>query len=278
MKKIAVLIALLLISFSAIGQSVNLKDRSVAGSLPRPVYNSEGEGVVVVAITVDQYGKVIKAVPGAEGTTITDDKLWDDARKAAIESHFSSSTDSVPVTGTITYVFSSNNSESTNTGSLKETVPPEVIDEDALKFLGIPIDGSEEHMITKLIEKGFTRLHNYDEYLVGQFNGEPVKVFVHTYHNKVDRIIVEFDKVPEMDQKEHYNHLLTMLNNSEKYEAIAPCDPIPEDELLYFSEGYQAHFNYNTDGEVWLMINDRTGYRVALYYDNLKNRPHGEDL
>ncbi|MBQ9877908.1 MAG: hypothetical protein IJM29_03260 [Bacteroidales bacterium] len=44
----------------------------VVGNLPRPVYNVQKEGIVVVAITIDQYGKVIEAVPGADGTTVKD--------------------------------------------------------------------------------------------------------------------------------------------------------------------------------------------------------------
>ena len=85
--------------------NVHLLGRSVVGNLPRPVYDIQKEGRVVVAITVDQYGNVEKAVPGADGTTITDQTLWAAARKAAMESHFSRSNDPVPSQGTITYEF-----------------------------------------------------------------------------------------------------------------------------------------------------------------------------
>ena len=40
-----------------------------------------------------------------------------------------------------------------------------------LKFLGIPIDGSKEQMISKLRAKGFTYSPHRDV-LSGQFNGE----------------------------------------------------------------------------------------------------------
>ena len=58
-----------------------------------------------MAITVDQYGKVTQAVPGADGTTVTDQTLWAAARKAAMESHFNQTNDPVPSQGTITYEF-----------------------------------------------------------------------------------------------------------------------------------------------------------------------------
>ena len=85
--------------------NVHLKGRSVVGNLPRPTYNVQREGKVVVSITVDQYGNVTQAVPGADGTTVTDQSLWAAARKAAMESHFNKSNDPVPSQGTITYEF-----------------------------------------------------------------------------------------------------------------------------------------------------------------------------
>ena len=85
--------------------NVHVKGRSVVGNLPRPTYNVQREGKVVVSITVDQYGNVTQAVPGADGTTVTDQSLWAAARKAAMESHFNKSNDPVPSQGTITYEF-----------------------------------------------------------------------------------------------------------------------------------------------------------------------------
>ena len=58
-----------------------------------------------MAITVNQYGIVTQAVPGADGTTVTDQTLWAAARKAAMESHFNQTNDPVPSQGTITYEF-----------------------------------------------------------------------------------------------------------------------------------------------------------------------------
>lgn len=146
--------------------------------------------------------------------------------------------------------------------------------------MGIPIDGSKEWMVARLEEKGFTKDIWGHEYLGGQFNGEPVSVTVHTYHNKVDRIIVEFGTVQEMNLREQYNQLLYLLNNNEKYMPIAAYSPIPEDEdcnyeIAVNKKDYKTRFSYSPDGEVLLAI---FGYHVCLYYDNLKNRPHGEDL
>lgn len=89
--------------------NAHLKGRSVDGALPRPAYNVQESGTVVVTIWVDNYGKVQKAVAGADGTTATDKRLWAAARKAAMETHFSMDSDAPALQqGSITYVFSLN--------------------------------------------------------------------------------------------------------------------------------------------------------------------------
>lgn len=86
--------------------NAHLKGRNTVGNLPRPTYNIQTSGIVVVKIWVDNYGNVQKAQPGAEGTTVTDKTLWAAARKAAMESHFNQSGDAPALQeGTITYVF-----------------------------------------------------------------------------------------------------------------------------------------------------------------------------
>ncbi len=86
--------------------NAHLKGRSVLGSLPKPVYGAQMEGTVVVLIKVDQYGNVTEAIPGVEGTTVTDKALWTAARNAAMKAHFNQKADAPAVQqGTITYIF-----------------------------------------------------------------------------------------------------------------------------------------------------------------------------
>lgn len=87
--------------------NAKVKGRNVLGIIPKPKYTIQQEGVIVVKITVDVYGQVINATPGVEGTTITDRKLWNEARKAALETQFTMGevANPTPVTGTITYNF-----------------------------------------------------------------------------------------------------------------------------------------------------------------------------
>ena len=68
--------------------------------------NAHVKGIVVVQVKVDQYGTVTEAIPGAEGTTVTDKTLWNAARSAALKAHFNQSANAPALqTGTITYIF-----------------------------------------------------------------------------------------------------------------------------------------------------------------------------
>ena len=86
--------------------NANLNGRKVVGSLPSPKYGVQASGKVVVEIWVDQYGKVKKAIAGADGTTVTDKNLWNAARIAALDAHFNMSGDAPTLQkGSITYIF-----------------------------------------------------------------------------------------------------------------------------------------------------------------------------
>ena len=89
--------------------NAKLAGRTVNGTLPRPSYAVQKDGIVVVEIWVDNYGNVQKALAGAEGTTVTDKTLWQAARKAALGAHFNMSADAPALQkGTITYIFKLN--------------------------------------------------------------------------------------------------------------------------------------------------------------------------
>ena len=77
-----------------------------AKHLPKPAYNSAEQGKVVVNIRVDRNGKVISAIAGAKGTTITDLQLRRLAEEAALRAVFASDPNAPETqTGTITYNF-----------------------------------------------------------------------------------------------------------------------------------------------------------------------------
>ena len=86
--------------------SARLAGRNVVGSLPLPDYGVQKSGRVVVRILVDRDGNVTDAIPGIEGTSVTDRSLWAAAKKAALQAHFTANP-KAPLSqeGTITYIF-----------------------------------------------------------------------------------------------------------------------------------------------------------------------------
>ena len=88
----------------------NIPSFSLAGrgslTLPVPNYSSQAEGRVVVEITVDREGNVVKANPTIKGSTVQDDKLFEAAKNAAMKAKFNVKSDAPAYqVGTITYNF-----------------------------------------------------------------------------------------------------------------------------------------------------------------------------
>lgn len=74
---------------------------------PKPAYICSEEGLVVVAIEVDRSGRVIKATPGAKGTTNSADCLMTQAKAAALKTTWNSDSNAPSKqVGTIKYRFS----------------------------------------------------------------------------------------------------------------------------------------------------------------------------
>ena len=69
------------------GISFSLEGRSIT-QYPSVEDQSQKRGKVVVEITVNERGQVIKAVPGVRGSTVTDRQLKKLAKKAALETEF----------------------------------------------------------------------------------------------------------------------------------------------------------------------------------------------
>ncbi len=87
---------------------VDLKDRSIVGSLPKPENIPDNtSGRVVIDVVVDDRGEVTHATYRAQGSTTNNSKLVDAARTAALKARFTTS-DEFTQAGTITYIFNLN--------------------------------------------------------------------------------------------------------------------------------------------------------------------------
>ncbi len=87
------------------GISYDLQGRGFQ-KLPLPKYDYQGEGKVVVEVSVDRSGKVIQAVPGIKGSNTLDEYLLRVAKEAALGAQFDAKPDAPLVQkGSITYNF-----------------------------------------------------------------------------------------------------------------------------------------------------------------------------
>lgn len=86
----------------------SLNGRSIVGSVPKPAYKENVEGVIVVTIEVNASGSVISARAGAQGTTIGDASLRKAAEQAALKAKFNGISGNTVQTGTITYRYKLN--------------------------------------------------------------------------------------------------------------------------------------------------------------------------
>lgn len=87
------------------GISYNLQGRGFQ-ALPQPKYDYQGEGRVVVEVSVDRSGKVTQAVPGIKGSTTLDEYLLKVAKDAAMGARFEAKQDAPVIQkGSITYNF-----------------------------------------------------------------------------------------------------------------------------------------------------------------------------
>ena len=86
------------------GISYNLAGRQ-SRSLPKPAYDIQNEGIVVVEVTVDRNGNVTNANPGVKGSTTLEEYFLRVAREAAMQAKFDRKPEAQIQKGTITYHF-----------------------------------------------------------------------------------------------------------------------------------------------------------------------------
>lgn len=115
----------------------------------------------------------------------------------------------------------------------------------ALKFLGIPVDGTKSEMIRKLRDKGFTYMKNGDEdILTGEFNGTDVCIYIATNNNKVWRIYIADDNTRDEYQiKLRFNTLCDQFERNSRYTSFAENQKIPmEEDISFEMEANDKHY------------------------------------
>lgn len=109
---------------------------------------------------------------------------------------------------------------------------------DVTTFLGIPVDGTKSAMRQKLINKGFTpsKIKGQD-FLIGEFNGSKVHVYIATNNNKVYRIMVaDENTLDEANIRIRFNKLVGQFERNNRYSAPIELKDqrIPDNENLSY--------------------------------------------
>ena len=157
--------------------------------------------------------------------------------------------------------------------------------QNTIKFLGIPVDGTEEEMIAKLQAKGY-EYNASDDLLYGEFNGRDVSIAIYTVNNRVWRIAVEYPSTDEANIKIRFNNLFDQFLNNGKYYCIDGNKLDDTDKISYEMtvnhKRYDAYFGLidtSVNGIVWYTILEDFGkYAICIYYENRDNEANGEDL
>ena len=158
--------------------------------------------------------------------------------------------------------------------------------QEAIKFLGIPVDGTKREMGAKLKAKGFEYNQSFDGYS-GEFNGTDVLIQIQTVNNKVWRLfIVDKNTTDETNIKIRFNKLYDQFSSNGKY-FLTGGEKISESENISYKmtidkKRYQvsfAPFQNSLNGQVWYMIGEQLGeYVIVMFYENLDNAANGDDL
>lgn len=157
------------------------------------------------------------------------------------------------------------------------------------KFMGIPVDGTKEEMVSALEKKGFK---NYGEYLVGEFNGRENSIAVVTNKGEVYCVDAIDGKLDDITVVRRFNNVFSMLKNNPKYSYIeGELIPSGEDvgyNILVKNHVYEAYFQQienNSDGplicgivRVHIDQVSVSEYMLIISYYNMNNYPNGEDL
>ena len=159
--------------------------------------------------------------------------------------------------------------------------------QNTIKFLGIPIDGTKQEMITSLKAKGYV-YNSYQDCLSGEFNGNSVNISILTVNNRVWRIaVIAAETRDEVNIKFHYTQLMQQFLANGKYIYVGGNTPKDSDNLSYEirvnKKRYDAYFRLidtTINGMVWYTIaEDGYGkYRMCIFYENHNNKANGDDL
>lgn len=158
------------------------------------------------------------------------------------------------------------------------TLSLEAQENSVTKFMGIPVDGTKEEMISKLKQKGFT-YNTRQDCLEGEFNGRDVIVIVGTNKGKVYRVYVcdkKFDS--EAQIRIRFNNLVSQFEFNSNYYDSDSSQYINENERISYQMSvnkkyYEACFYQKSDNDINIPI-ELLHNLDSLKFDDMHEQIH----
>ena len=184
-----------------------------------------------------------------------------------------------------------------------------------MKFMGIPIDGSKSEMIDKLQQKGFApeqieldlekaqddyisvggeisegrvRERDGEYFMHGYFDGKRSKVIISSYNNKVYQIMVVIeDPYNELNGKIQFNLYVEQLNkkytNPIDYDYSIDLErdlsaPYDNNIRAFFTAAYDNNDKPHGMFSLEMSHPKYKEFYIAFRYYNADNMPNGDDL
>lgn len=303
---------------SKVSINAHLDGRGTEGSLPRPSNSVHESGRIFIMIWVDNYGKVVRAQINKTGTDITDTQTLNAARTAALNTRFKQDMDAPSIQqGMISYVFNYTTEDvvgSARPGVIKFLDIP--VDgnrntlETALKAKGF----SREYRTSEVLEGVFNG--ETVELIISTNHDVVDRIQIKYPYLQEEEIRIKFNNL--ISRYGRTGKYVTLRNNqpiseTEPFAKNLAFNKKRYDAIFYFLEpdvdavtwkaSFMKEYNkrYSKDlqtlsqeeveeimfclpeeivnsisGVVWFYL--RNSNHLEVFYDNMKNRPHGEDL
>ena len=135
--------------------------------------------------------------------------------------------------------------------------------DEIIKFVGIPVDGTKSEMISKLKQKGFT-FDNDANLFKGEFNGDKISGIIQTYKDKVFgiRFMYDVSGYSKTMVINRFNSLVLKYDTNEKYQSNIAFDKITDDIDTYQIDPYENIGNEMRNGKI---------YKAQYHYKYGKN-------
>lgn len=146
--------------------------------------------------------------------------------------------------------------------------------QEPIKFVGIPIQGSEIEFNKQLLHNGFQKSDNGISFH-GQFNGKDVQVSLLSEKNGIKKVCITYYVSVDVDTViKEYNSLLRLYSMDRNFKAIV-AHKIEnrkqfKQSIEYGNHCYAEFKPRNCNGKVYFVVfPNAKDYVIALYYENL---------